>query len=414
MKFLSQITGILILIACFFLLINCDKKESTYEYQTKVPVLEKMASIREVGIHTVAPKPLAATGKIYIFNDYLFINEPNEGIHILDNSNPAAPITLSFLEIPGNVDLAVNGGILYADSYVDLLTFDLRNPSRPELIERLEDVFKSQYRYYTINSKEGMVVVDYKDTVVRGTTSSSHFPFITRHNELVYLSDGGSNYGTGGSMARFTLANGHLYTVGNASLDLFHISNARKPTFVKNIPLGAGIETIFPYKDNIFIGSTTGMHIYSITKPEEPKQLAVYRHFTACDPVVVNDNYAFVTLRSGNTCGLTRDVLEVINIQDLAAPKLVKSYGMDNPHGLGLAGNMLYLCEGNFGFKSYNIADVTAIDQNLIAHLKDMKSTDVIPGPKSLIVIGPDGVCQYDYTDKAKIKLLSCISKTII
>jgi hypothetical protein len=34
----------------------------------------------------------------------------------------------------------------------------------------------------------------------------------------------------------------------------------------------------------------------------------------------------------------------------------------------------------------------------------------VIPGPKSLIVIGENGVCQYDYSNKKALKLLSCIS----
>ena len=41
--------------------------------------------------------------------------------------------------------------------------------------------------------------------------------------------------------------------------------------------------------------------------------------------------------------------------------------------------------------------------------LKEMKSVDLIPGPKSLIVIGPDGVCQFDYSTPSQLKKLSCI-----
>ncbi|TJZ60598.1 hypothetical protein FAZ15_11425 [Sphingobacterium olei] len=418
MKPFFQFCRFFVLLPVVLLVHGCDQKEVLYEYKVKVPVLEKMASIRQMDVSVVSPKPLATSGKIYLYKDYLFINEPNEGIHILDNKNPSNPISMSFLEIPGNVDLAVNSGILYADSYVDLLTFDLNNPTQPNLLERLEDVFESQYVYqYLSGGNEKMVVVDYKDTVINSTSSNVYFPFST--SDKIYYSNvsesiGNQNYGVGGSMARFTLANEHLYTVNNTSLHLFDVGNPRKPIFVKDIPLGWGIETIFPYKDNLFIGSTTGMHIYNISQPGEPSRLSVYTHFTACDPVVVNDDYAFVTLRSGNICGLTNDVLEVIDIKDLTEPKLLKTFTMQNPHGLGLSGDVLYICEGDYGFKSFNVSDISTIDKNLLEHLKDMKSTDVIPGPKSLIVVGKDGVCQYDYSNKGKISLLSCISKAVM
>ena len=211
-------------------------------------------------------------------------------------------------------------------------------------------------------------------------------------------------------MARFTLASEHLYAVDNSSLNLFDVSDKRKPAFKKNIPLGWGIETIFPYKNNLFIGTNAGMYIYNIDDAAEPKQLSRYEHARACDPVVVNDDYAFVTLRSGAACGGMINVLEVLDIKDLKNPKRLQTFQMEHPHGLGLAGDVLYICEGKYGFKSFNAADVSKIGDSKIEHLANLNSTDVIPGPKSLIVIGENGVCQYDYSDKTKLKLLSCIS----
>ena len=81
-----------------------------------------------------------------------------------------------------------------------------------------------------------------------------------------------------------------------------------------------------------------------------------------------------------------------------------------NPHGLGLSGDYLYLAEGEQGLKSFNVADVKEISNNLIEHLKNYVFTDIIPGPKSLIVIGPDGVCQFDYSNPEKLEELSCIN----
>src|SRR5690606_11985836 len=123
-----------------------------------------------------------------------------------------------------------------------------------------------------------------------------------------------------------------------------------QPEFVRDIPLGGwGIETIFPFDNKLFIGSTTGMHIYDIGNPASPEAMAVYNHVTACDPVIVNEKYAFVTLRSGNFCQPGTDLLEVIDIEDPYHPRLLKSYPMENPHGLGLSGDNLYVCEGNHG-----------------------------------------------------------------
>jgi len=88
---------------------------------------------------------------------------------------------------------------------------------------------------------------------------------------------------------------------------------------------------------------------------------------------------------------------------------LIKAYPMLNPHGLGLAGDYLYVTEGVHGLKSFNVSDVMAIDQNQLEFLEKEKSVDLIPGPNSLIVIGPDGVCQFDYSNPSKLRKLSCI-----
>jgi hypothetical protein len=202
---------------------------------------------------------------------------------------------------------------------------------------------------------------------------------------------------------------GHLFAVDESTLRVFNVINPAEPKFLKPIELGWGIETIFPFDQKLFIGSNRGMHIYDASKPENPVRMAVYEHVLACDPVVVNEEHAFVTLRSGNFCVNGVNELQVIDIRDPYQPKLKKAYPMLNPHGLGLAENYLYVAEGKHGLKSFNVSDVLAIDKNQLEFLQSMKSVDLIPGPKSLIVIGPDGVCQYDYSNPAKLKKLSCI-----
>ncbi|REG81361.1 LVIVD repeat-containing protein [Algoriphagus antarcticus] len=384
-----------------------DDVTTSYTYRTMMPVYLEMSDVRARIITTEPAQPLDNPGKIYIYGDYLFINEPTKGIHILNNSNPAAPINLSFIPIAGNVDMAVNGKILYADNYVDLLAFDISTISKIKLVKRVEDVFTHMYHHETGE------IITFRDTVITTENptweTNGGWLMDSRMSFSSNFSAAAQSYGTGGSMARFTLSNSHLYAVDESTLRVFDVETPADPTFVKPIDLGWGIETIFPFQDKLFIGSNNGMHIYDASTPNSPTRMAVYEHVQACDPVVVNADFAFVTLRNGNACWNGVNELQVIDIKDLYQPKLKKAYSMLNPHGLGLAGDYLYIAEGTHGLKSFNVSDVMAIDQNQLEFLTSQKSVDLIPGPKSLIVIGPDGVCQFDYSNPSKLKKLSCI-----
>jgi len=387
-----------------------DQIESTYTFKTQMPVYMQMSTVREGEIIIEPGKPLDNPGKIYLYGDYLLINEPQKGIHIIDNTNPSSPQPVHFINIPGNVDLAINTNILYADSYVDLLAFDIGNLANIQMVQRVEDVFP--YMYTDLASSTFMTL---KDTVISYDSETVNGwggrPGIWGQRDMFAQnsSSGGESYGQGGSMARFTLMNGHLYAVDDYSLRIFDVNVASNPSYLDHIELGWGIETIFPFQNKLFIGSSTGMHIYDASIPSEPQPMSVYQHITACDPVVVNETHAFVTLRSGMACNQGVNELHVLNIEDPHQPKLLKAYPMSNPHGLALSNNYLYLAEGNHGLKSFEVSDVMAIDANRREHLKSMKSVDIIAGPKSLIVIGPDGVCQFNYSKPDRLNPLSCI-----
>ena len=82
---------------------------------------------------------------------------------------------------------------------------------------------------------------------------------------------------------------------------------------------------------------------------------------------------------------------------------------MPNPHGLGIDEEMLFICDGNDGLKAFAAGDVSKISDNMLAHYKDINATDVIPLGNVLMMIGEDGIFQYDYSDPKDIKLLSQI-----
>ncbi|MFK7995144.1 MAG: hypothetical protein AB8B87_13455 [Granulosicoccus sp.] len=80
-------------------------------------------------------------GRLYLYGDYVFLNEVNEGIHIIDNAEPTLPVNLGFIRIPGNTEIAVRDNYLYADSYVDLLTLDINDPMTLSVISRQQSIF---------------------------------------------------------------------------------------------------------------------------------------------------------------------------------------------------------------------------------------------------------------------------------
>lgn len=405
-----------------------DKCRETRTYRRYTPVSFTGTQIRQ-GVGVEAARALVKPGKIYTKDGYLFINELKEGIHLIDNRNPSAPKTVAFLRVPGNGDIAIRDNILYADSYMDLVTFDISDLAAIRPVKRLANVFPSgmfEGGYWSYNSQNDMVYdqrVDYVTETISTNCEEAPAPngfwrggfmmFAQTANFDATKATNTTN-GVAGSMARFALYDNYLYAVSNSDMQLFNIQNPAEPKLGNKIQMGWGIETIFPYKDKLFIGSQSGMYIYDNINPEKPVQLSVFQHARVCDPVVVNDNIAYVTLRSGTTCQGFTNQLDVVDISNLSSPRLIKSYPMRNPHGLGIDYPNLFICEGAYGLKSFNASDPLAIDRNQLQHLEGMNAYDVIPmggvsASKSLLMIGKDGFYQYDYSNPRQLRLLSRI-----
>lgn len=211
------------------------------------------------------------------------------------------------------------------------------------------------------------------------------------------------NTGQGGSLARFTITNDHLYTISEQDLTVFDIKNANDPVKRTKIDLGFGIETIFPKGDNLFIGTQFGMKILDVKNPVNPVQLSNYQHIRSCDPVVANDSYAFVTLRNGNACTRGLNELQIVNISNLQQPLLLKSYPMTNPFGLAIDGNKLFICDE--GIKYYDASDPGNL---ILKNTFSIIAEDLIAIDGILMAIGKDGLTQYDYST-GDLKFLSII-----
>ncbi len=415
---------LLLFVLPWFALSGCtDTCKETRTYRRYTPVTFTANQLRQ-GVQTEVPQPLVNPGKIYAKDQFLFINELKEGIHIIDNHDPAVPKPVAFIRIPGNGDMAIRDNILYADSYMDLIAFDISNPASIQLVKRVQSVFPSGsfeggWWSYDVTSQ---ILYDQKVSYVTETFDTNCEENVSPNRgwvtDIFFSAQASASFdnsgsaptnGVAGSMARFALYNDYLYTVNQSALQLFNIKTPAEPQIGSQVQLGWGIETIFPYKDKLFIGSQSGMHIYDNANPEKPTLLSVFQHARVCDPVVVHDNIAYVTLRSGNQCGGFTNQLDVVDISNLLNPRLLKSYPMRNPHGLGVSYPNLFICEGAYGLKSFDMRDAVSIDKNLLQYIDNLNAYDVIPLEKSLLLIGKDGFYQFDVSNPRQMRQLSHI-----
>jgi hypothetical protein len=212
-------------------------------------------------------------------------------------------------------------------------------------------------------------------------------------------------------MARFMLNDDCLYLIAHPwMIKTVDIKTADKMSVVDSVDASRNMETLYKMKEKLFVGTTTGMLIFDLANKAKPNQIASYDHITACDPVVVDNNYAYVTLRTGTRCTNGQNLLEVIDISSITNPYLVKSYPMFNPHGLGVDGNLLFVCDGDAGLKIYDKDDPMAIITNQLAHYPDFNTYDVIPMNGILMLVGEGGIYQYDYSDPDDIVQISHIA----
>lgn len=390
------------------------------------PVYLKYETLRSA-VKMTSARELNNPGKIYFKDQFIFINERLAGVHVYDVSDPKNPVNKGFIEIPGNVDIAIKDNILYADSYIDLVSIDVSSFSAIKEVGRVKEVFP--YTLPTYDTKYPLAEVDEELGVVTGweikqvkqELEQRYYPTYYRFESLSWdakfsasvggvSGSAGSTYGVGGSMARFGLYKEMLYIVNQNSLLTFKLNSASDVTLLNTSYVSWNVETIFITDNHLFLGTQNGLIVQSLEVPERPSQKGSFSHVTACDPVVIKGDLAFVTLKGGTTCRGNVNQLDVIRMSDSYSKfTLLKSYPMFGPQGLGIDGDLLFICDGDAGLKIYNASDPLAITQNVIATFPSINAYDVIPLNNYLFMIGEKGFLLYDYSNIMNIKQIGFI-----
>lgn len=429
---------------------SCQKISKTTQFTANVPVYLSYEDLRS-SVENDNSHALQKPGKIFLYNSLILINDYESGIHIYDNGNPTSPSHIAFIRIPGNVDIAVKDNILYADSYTDLVAIDISNPVNAREVGRSQDALSYtipsgmdwNYPVAKVDESKG-VVIGYTIGEVEESCKNEECKTFYNMNEEwngswggQMMSDEGSpvsfsgnsnsvrsasssnNSAIAGSMARFMMIENYLYVISDENtVNIFDIrtNNLQSVGTFKpwNDANGWGmIETLFTFKEHLFIGSNAGMLAYDISSPASPVFLSSYSHMTSCDPVVANDHYAFITLRSeGNNCNWgNTDQLDILDITDIMNPTEISTFGLSNPHGLDIdsENEILFVCDGYDGLKVYSFDDIQRVASNQLDHYSGLETYDVIVNNGIAHVIGTEGLKQFTYDNAGKLSELSTI-----
>lgn len=225
--------------------------------------------------------------------------------------------------------------------------------------------------------------------------------------------------GKSGSITRFVVHNGYMYTLNPNEVLTYSLQNPDKPALVHRLATDYGLETIIIYDNTIYLGSNTALYILDISNPAAPAILSQTGRstlfFGGCDPVVVKDNYAYSTIKIiQNICGnvSSESALLVYDVSNKSMPVERGMYSLNIPNGLGYRDNYLFVCdEGSDRLEVFDISDPLDV-KKLPEHAVYLTDPyDLIVDGQKMIVSTKTDFQIYDLSQLPLIKKTGTIEK---
>ena len=197
------------------------------------------------------------------------------------------------------------------------------------------------------------------------------------------------------------------YVLDNSILKIIDLGTT-PPEIRKAMPLNSP-ETLFISNDYLYIGGQNGVDIFNLEDPVNPVRASTYEHMRACDPIIVEDDIGYITLRSGfgDRCRLVGpNRLEIVDMSNPELPELISTFSMTNPYGLAKTDTHLAICEEAFGLTLLNVDD--PLDVSKVVNYSEINCFDLIYSNSRLIATASDGIYQFSATSQY-LELLSRI-----
>jgi len=171
-----------LLLLSTILLCSCWKPYRT-DFPTQPPERKVWGSKPVYTAESVAKKigylsqkqPLVQAGNIYAFENYIFQVDVGRGIHVIDNSKPSIADRIGFITITGCQQISIKGKYLYTNSFADLVTLDISDPTNMLEVSRVIMAFPELAGSYPLvqPAESGYYICPRMDSVVVGWVKDS-------------------------------------------------------------------------------------------------------------------------------------------------------------------------------------------------------------------------------------------------
>jgi hypothetical protein len=339
------------------------------------------------GFSDPSPQGLVHPVNMTFDGDRLFVSDRWTGVHVFDVTDPAAPALTMRIPLKGNDGTAVKDDILYASSYGSILAIRIKGT-----MYDVVDTLHYEPRYADSGFDD---VVELPDAGFHCACSVNTMPADSRPVPA----------STGSSFATFAVIGDYLYYVDNLALITVNVSQPDKPKKLSRTTIGWDIETLYPTEEYLFVGGTRGMYIFDRSDPASPEPIGELQHFRACDPVVVSNDVAYVTLRGGNQCGANEDLLLCVDISDPSKPVLLGEKSIETPYGLAIEDPLLYVSTGDHGFELFDVTK--PVEPSRVKSWSDRPTKDFIWANHILYTLTFEGLLIFDVTKPEEPVLLS-------
>jgi hypothetical protein len=355
------------------------------------------------------PREITHPAGVYRSGNLLFLLEQGEGIGITDISDRENPVPKCFIKLLANSHAVVKYDHLIADNGVDLVSIDISDLSNISLVKRVTNVFKEKWL-----EQDKTIFTGYEEKKIstfKSYNPSDTIPPAGRTTE----STAAIAIGKGGSETRFAVQGDFLYIARGNALTPVDLYDPSDPIVHEEVGYRDEntFETVFAYQGYLYIGTSDGVLILNSAKsPITPYfESFASRNVRGCDPVVVQNNFMFSTIRTGTVCNrFGNSALFIHDVSNKTIPFGIYTENVESPRGLGIDGNLLFLCQADKGLAVYNWNEAT---KKLTYRYQkpEIYAFDVITGSNTLIVAADNGLYLYDYTDPNNIRKLSRVAR---
>ena len=405
----------------------CEIKKNSNNFPTDLSPSANMISLVEHSRFDDDGINERALG-VAIKDDLAFIANDDQGLEILNISNPSKPDKISSIKIPNNAKeiYIFHNVAIVVSKYSGLAFVDITNPYNPIIIEILElghNVAEVDMRFnllHIMTESDGLHIYDisnpYQPLHISDWDSGYFHTGISVLNKLICLSGAGVGleivdltiYSNPTFISKWNDSTGTAKGVyasiinedkiaflanDNSGLEIINFTDVHNPTKIGEYNGLTNVVDVVVETNTAFLCSDDGIAILDVSDPTSPIELDIYSSDGDCTDIAVNDNLAiFTDFYKG---------IKLLDISNLNDVQLLSQF-FDNGQAkkITIKDDLAFVVDGQAGLEIFNISNPGKLDKIGQYNEPPLVSTDVmIQNDVAVLSAAMDGVIFLNISD---------------